>query len=72
MTGNEDSDECIAKGGSVVKIKNRTTKIKLELLPEEETEIDKVDETDLYYKKNPIKIPKQTMPTEIQDYNNHY
>ena len=70
MTGNEDSDECISKGGSVVKIKNKTTKIKLELIPEEETEIDKIDETELYYKKNPIKIPKQTMPLEIQDYNN--
>jgi ankyrin repeat protein len=69
MTGNEDSDECIAKGGSVVKIKNKTTKIKLELIPEEETEIDKVDESELYYRKNPIKIPKKTVPPQIQNYN---
>ena len=70
MTGNEDSDECIYKGGSVVKIKNKTTKIKLELIPEEETEIDNVDESELYYKKNPIKIPKKTVPPQIQNYNN--
>ena len=69
MTGNEDSDECIAKGGSVVKIKNKTTKIKLELIPEEETEIDKVDESELYYKKIPIKIPKKTVPPNIKNYN---
>ena len=70
MTGNEDSDECISKGGSVVKIKNKTTKIKLELIPEEETEIDKVDESELYYKKTPMKIPKKTVPPQIQNYNN--
>ena len=70
MTGNEDSDECISKGGSLVKIKNKTTKIKLELIPEADTEIDKIDETELYYKKNPIKIPKKVVPPQIQDYNN--
>ena len=70
MTGNEDSDECVAKGGQIVKIKNRTTKIKLELIPEEESKIDEVDETELYFKKNPIKIPKGTQPIDIQNYNN--
>ena len=32
LTGNEDSEECISKGGQLVKIKNKTTKIKLELM----------------------------------------
>ena len=70
MTGNEDSDECISKGGQLVKIQNRTTKIKLELVPDEETKIDEVDEKDLYFKKNPSKLPKNTIPTDIQNYNN--
>ena len=70
MTGNEDSEECIAKGGSLVKIKNRTTKIKLELLPEEETKIDEVNNKDLYFPKQPKKMPKGTIPSEIQNYNN--
>ena len=29
MTGNEDSEDCISKGGQLIKIKNKTTKIKL-------------------------------------------
>ena len=70
MTGNEDSDECVAKGGQIVKIKNRTTKIKLELLPEEETKIDELKDKDLYFPKQPKKIPKGTIPSEIQNYNN--
>ena len=70
MTGNEDSDECISKGGSVVKIQNKTTKIKLELLPEEETAIDKVDESELYFKKIPNKIPQKTIPPIVVNYNN--
>ena len=69
MTGNEDSDECVAKGGEVVKIKNRTTKIKLELIPEEESVIDQLDEKELYFKKIPNKIPQKTIPPEIQNYN---
>ena len=70
MSGNEDSDECIAKGGSVVKIQNKTTKIKLELLPEEETAIDQVDESELYLKKIPNKIPQKTIPPVVLNYNN--
>ncbi len=69
MTGNEDSVECIEKGGELVKIKNRTTKIKLELLPEEETKIDKVKNKDLYFPKQPKKLPKFTIPQDINNYN---
>ena len=57
------------KGGELVKIKNRTTKIKLELLPEEETKIDKVNNKDLYFPKQPKKIPKFTIPQDINNYN---
>ena len=70
MTGNEDTDECISKGGQIVKIENRTTKIKLELLPEDNILIDEVPQKDLYFKKNPDKVPKGTMPSNIQTYNN--
>lgn len=69
ITGNEDSDECIAKGGQLVKIKNKTTKIKLELLPEEESSTDTVSQKDLYYNKDPKRVPKGTVPSVIQDYN---
>lgn len=69
ITGNEDSDECIGKGGSIVKIKNKTTKIKLELIPEEETQIDAVDPKDLYYPKVNNKIPRGTVPISLANYN---
>jgi ankyrin repeat protein len=69
ITGNEDSDECIAKGGSLVKIKNRTTKIKLQLLPEEQSQIDLAKQSDLYYPKEQNKIPIGTVPTNISSYN---
>ena len=70
VTGNEDSIECINKGGNLVKIKNRTTKIKLELLPEEQSVLDNVDEKELYFKKQQTKIPKQTMSNDVSTYNN--
>ena len=69
MTGNEDTDECLSKGGQLVKIKNKTTKIKLELLPEDETVLDTVNQKDLYYNKENDKIPKNTIPNVIQKYN---
>ena len=70
MTGNEDTDECIAKGGKIVKIKNKTTKIKLELTPENDVDIDAVIQQDLYYKKIQDKIPYGTVPANINNYNN--
>ena len=70
MTGNEDSEDCISKGGQLVKVKNKTTKIKLELLPEDETVIDAVNEKDLYFHKDSNKFPKETIPSVIQNYNN--
>ena len=70
MTGNEDSDECLSKGGQLVKIKNKTTKIKLELLPEDDTVLDAVSQSDLYFKKESDKVPKSTIPNVIKKYNN--
>jgi len=69
MTGNEDSEECIAKGGRISTIKNKTTKIKLELLPEEESQIDQVKQKDLYFPKEYNKIPIGTIPNNISSYN---
>jgi len=71
MTGNEDSDECIEKGGQIVKIKNKTTKIKLELTPDNDIDIDAVKDKDLYFKKNQNKIPKGTVPLTVNEYNNN-
>jgi len=71
VTGNEDSVECENNGGQIVKIKNRTTKIKLELLSEDKSVLDKVDEKDLYFKKQQRKIPNQTMSNDVSTYN-HY
>ena len=72
MTGNEDSVECIEKGGQIVKIKNKTTKIKIELTPENEIDIDNVDQSELYFKKNPDKIPKTNIPSNVKNYNSMY
>ena len=69
ITGNEDSDECIAKGGQIVKVKNKTTKIKLELIPELESATDAISQKELYYNKDPQRIPKNTIPPILQDYN---
>jgi ankyrin repeat protein len=68
MTGNEDSDECIAKGGQIVKVKNKTTKIKLDLIAGA-TEIDALNQNDLYFPKSYNKIPKGTVPINVANYN---
>jgi hypothetical protein len=72
MTGNEDSKECVAKGGQIVKIRNKTTKIKIELTPDNDVDIDSVDDSDLYFSKNPEKIPKTNYPKTVQDYNSEF
>ena len=46
MTGNEDSEECLEKGGNLIKIKNKTTKIKIDLTPANDIDIDDVDDID--------------------------
>jgi hypothetical protein len=71
MTGSEDSDECIEKGGQIVKIKNKTTQIKIELTPANDVDIDNVNQDDLYFPKDPIKIPKTNYPPDVKKYNNN-
>jgi ankyrin repeat protein len=69
MTGNEDSEDCMSKGGKLVKIKNRTTKIKLELIPDDDISIDAVDQKDLYFNKDSNNKPILKLPENIQQYN---
>jgi ankyrin repeat protein len=69
LSGNEDSDECIAKGGQLVKVKNKTTKIKLELISKDESATDAIDQKELYYKKISERIPKGTVPDVLSSYN---
>ena len=71
MTGNEDSEDCIANGGQLIKITNKTTKIKIELTPDNDIDIDAVNQKDLYYNKNPDRIPYGTVPSNINNYNNN-
>jgi ankyrin repeat protein len=70
ITGNEDSYECKEKGGQLIKVTNKTTKIKLELIPEEETQINALEQKELYYPKENKKIPMGTIPPNIKNYNN--
>ena len=72
MTGNEDSEDCIAKGGQLVKIKNKTTKIKLELTAQNDIDIENVNDSELYFKKNQKKIPKTNFPPIVKNYNTKY
>ena len=69
ITGLEDEAECIRQGGNYVKIKNPTTKIKLELLPESEKVVAEVDEEELYYDKYPEEEIHTPLPDEIQELN---
>ena len=71
LSGNEDSDECKAAGGQIVKVKNATTKIKLNLIPEEETEIDNISQKDLYFDKYPNPIPNGTISSKIKTFNDN-
>lgn len=69
ITGNESSEECIAKGGKIIKIKEPSTKIKLSLIPNEKTYIDEVDQKDLYLEKLSEKINGSNQPENLKQYN---
>ena len=69
LTGNEDSYECVEKGGQLVKVLNKTTKIKLELIPEEQSAIDNIPQKDLYFDKSDKPTPTQTLPSNIARFN---
>ena len=62
VTGLEDRETCESMGGEFVKIKNPTTLVKLELLPESERRIDAEEEDELYYPKFPESMPEKPLP----------
>tara|TARA_B100000575_G_scaffold282139_1_gene273469 strand:- start:6956 stop:8875 length:1920 start_codon:yes stop_codon:yes gene_type:complete len=80
ITGNEDLHECKEKGGKIVKIKEPTTKIKLELIPNTKTSIDTINSEELYFNKKRNKfdindnfsllVNKYNDSTNINDINN--
>lgn len=63
VTGTEDRETCEAMGGQLIKIKNPTTLVKLELLPESERMIEAEEEDELYYPKYPESMPERPLPT---------
>lgn len=63
VMGSEDRETCEAMGGQFVKIKNPTTLVKLELLPESDRMIAAEDESELYYPKYPESMPERPLPT---------
>ena len=63
VTGTEDRETCEAMGGQFVKIKNPTTLVKLELLPESDRMIAAEEESELYYPKYPESMPERPLPT---------
>ena len=69
ITGNESSDECIAKGGKIIKVKNPSTQIKLSLIPNEKTYIDEVNQKDLYLEKQSEKINNGKQTDNLKKYN---
>ena len=74
INGNEDSTDCRMKGGKLVKIKNPTTRIKLEIIPNTEEDIENIDNDELYLPKYPRKINLilANMPEGIKKYNREY
>ena len=62
IQGIESKAECIAKGGNYIKIKNPTTLVKVELIPESDRVIDAVPEEELYYNKFPAEELVQPLP----------
>jgi hypothetical protein len=69
VTGNEDSETCYENGGQLVKVKNKTTQVKLELISDEQSAIDSIKQKDLYFKKIAEKVPSETLPAIIANYN---
>jgi hypothetical protein len=69
ITGNESSQECINKGGKIITIKEPSTKIKIELLPESEKVLDTVNQEELYLIQNPNSINNPKTSPNIKHYN---
>jgi ankyrin repeat protein len=66
ILGIENKTQCEKLGGIFTKVKNPTTKVKLELLPESDKRIIAEDQEDLYYEKFPDSVLKKDLPEEIK------
>jgi len=69
ITGNESSEECVAKGGKIIKVKEPSTQIKLSLIQNEKTYIDEVDQKDLYLEKQSEKKNDGKQTDNLKNYN---
>lgn len=69
ISGNETSQECVNKGGKIIKIDKPSTKIKIELLPESEKLLDTVRQEDLYLIKDPDSSNNPKTNDNIKKYN---
>ena len=63
IQGLENRSKCEALGGKFVKVKNPTTLVKVDLLPESDRALDVVEEEELYYDKYPATEPEQPLPS---------
>ena len=63
IQGLENRAKCEALGGKFVKVKNPTTLVKVDLLPESDRAIDVVEEEELYYDKYPEAEPEKPLPS---------
>jgi hypothetical protein len=69
ILGDENSEECYAKGGHIRKVDKPTTLVKLELIPNAQSAIDEVSENDLYYKKYQDKVDINKTTRNLEKYN---
>ena len=69
IEGIEDKKKCETMGGIFTKVKNPTTKVKLELIPQSEKAIMAESEEELYYDKYPDSILERELPEEIKSIN---
>ena len=69
VTGNESSEECIAKNGKIIKNTNPSTKIKISLIPNEKTYIDEISQDNLYLEKQSSKTNDSKYTSNLKKYN---
>lgn len=71
ITGDENSEECYSKGGHIRKVEKPSTLVKLELIPNVQSAIDKVKDEDLYYNKyqDVVNVNKTTRNLEKHNEN---
>jgi hypothetical protein len=69
IQGIEDKEKCERLGGAFTKVKNPTTKVKVELIQESDRMILAEQEEDLYLDKYPESLPLKELPEEIKQIN---